>query len=123
MDTYAGFVATVSYTIRPRVHDVDLGEYRGCVEVIGRDAERTFSFTRFCDVARPARERAEHDAMRLAQQLRDTECGDGRSWILPGQISQLGEQGLLAGIPSSLLNPSPTQETGRRGKRHLRVAA
>jgi len=123
MDTYAGFASKVSYTIRPRVHEVDLGEYRGCVEVIGRESERTFSFTRFCEVARPARERAEHDALRLAELLRDTECGDGKSWILPGQISQFGEQGLLVDIPSSLLNPSPSPTTDRRGKHHLRVAA
>jgi len=123
MDTYAAFASKVSYTIRPRVHEADLGEYRGCVEVIGRESDWTFSFTRFCEVARPSRERAEHDAMRLAQHLRDTECGDGKSWILPGQISQTGEQALLADIPSSLLNPSPSPATGRRGKRHLRVAA
>lgn len=123
MDSYAAFASQVSYTIRPRVHEVDLGEYRGCVEVIGRDADHTFSFTRFCDLARPSREGAEHDALRLAQSLRDTECSHGKCWILPGQISQLGEQGVLAGIPSSLLHPSPPVVPIRRGKRHLRVAA
>jgi len=126
MDTSAAFVSKVSYTIRPRVHEADVGEYRGCVEVIGRESDcavGTFSFTRFCDIARPNRERAEHDAMRLAQQLRDTECSDGKSWILPGQLSQYGEQGPLVDIPSSLLSPNPEPVVGRRGKRHLRVAA
>lgn len=123
MDTYAAFVSKVSYTIRPRVHEVDIGEYRGCVEVIGRESDNTFSFTRFCDIARPSRERAEHDAMRLAQHLRDTECSDGKSWVLPGQLSLSGEQGPLVDIPSSLLSPAPEPAVGRRGKRHLRVAA
>lgn len=123
MDTFAAFATQVSYTIRPRVHEVDRGEYRGCVEVIGRESDRTFSFTRFCDMSRPNRERAEYDAMRLSQQLCETECRHGKCWILPGQLSQYGDEGLLSGIPSSLLAPPPTAVPARRTKRHLRVAA
>ncbi|CAM3785047.1 hypothetical protein [Bordetella tumulicola] len=123
MDTLAAFTSKVSYSIRPWVHEMGIGEYRGCVDVIGREGLRTFSFARFCEISRPGRERAEHDAMRLAMQLRDTECSDGKSWILPGQISQRGEEGLLADVPSSLLSPNSSPVSGRRGKRHLRVAA
>ncbi|MVW71058.1 MULTISPECIES: hypothetical protein [unclassified Bordetella] len=121
MDTHSAFACPVSYTIRPRVHEMDAGQYRGCVEVIGRDGERTFSFTRFSPLMCSTRERAEFEAMRLAQQVRESECSDGRSWVLPGQLSQRGEVAELAGVPSSLLSPPATPT--RRGKRHLRVAA
>jgi hypothetical protein len=121
MDTHAAFACPVSYTIRPRVHEMEAGQFRGCVEVIGRDGERTFSFTRFSPLMCSSRERAEFEAMRLAQQLRETECADGKSWLLPGQLSQRGEVDELTGVPSSLLSQPAGPE--RRGKRHLRVAA
>lgn len=121
MSTYATFISPVSYTIRPRVHEMDVGEYRGCVEVIGRDGDRAFSFTRFSPLTCSSRERAEFEAMRLAEQVRETECAEGKSWVLPGQLSQRGESAELAGVPSSLLTPPSTP--ARRGKRHLRVAA
>lgn len=123
MDTYAAFVSEVSYTIRPRVHEVDIGQYRGCVEVLGREADDMFSVTRFCTIMRTDRARAEHDAMRLAYQLRDTECRDGKSWILPDQLSLATAQQPLADIPASLLQSNVATIAAQRGKRHLRVAA
>lgn len=123
MDTFAPLIDQVSYTIRPRVHEVDLGEYRGCVEVIGRVSDRIISFTRFCDILRHNRELADYDAMRLSQRLCETELREGKCWISPGQIGGHGEQGLLADVPSSLLVRSPSAHEVPQRKRHLRIVA
>jgi len=118
MDTFSAFASRVSYSIRPRVHEVDFGEFRGCVDVIAREDAHTFSFTRFCDMVRPGRDRAELDALRLAQRLQVTECRGGKSWILPGQVSVRCEPAeFVDDVPSSLLRPAPIS------KRHLRMAA
>jgi len=119
MDTFSAFASKVSYSIRPRVHEVDFGEYRGCVDIIGREGAHTFSFTRFCDMVRSGRERAELDALRLAQHLQATECRHGKSWILPGQVSVRCEPELVEDVPSSLLRPIRM----RSSRRHLRIAA
>ncbi|MBO9355884.1 hypothetical protein GG851_18000 [Bordetella petrii] len=119
MDTFSSFASKVNYSIRPRVHEVGFGEFRGCVDIIGREGAHTFSFARFCDMVRSGRERAELDALRLAQHLQDTECRHGKSWILPGQVSIRCEPELVEGVPSSLLRPVKEG----RARRHLRVAA
>src|SRR3546814_11094477 len=43
MDTFAAFASKVSYSIRPRVHEVGFGEFRGCVDIIGREGAHTRS--------------------------------------------------------------------------------
>jgi len=119
MDTFSAFASKVSYSIRPRVHEVAFGEYRGCVDIIGREGVQPFSFTRFCDMVRSGRDRAELDALRLARHLQVTKCRDGKSWILPGQVSVRCEPELVEDVPSSLLRPNRT----RLSRRHLRIAA
>ena len=119
MDTFSAFASKVSYSIRPRVHEVGFGEFRGCVDIIGREGAHTFSFARFCDMVRSGRDRAELDALRLAQQLQVTECRHGKSWILPGQVSVRCEPQLVEDVPSSLLRPARL----RAAKRHLSIAA
>src|SRR5690606_41824787 len=106
MDTLSAFASKVSYSIRPRVHEVDFGEYRGCVDIIGREGAHTFSFARFCDMVRSGRERAELDALRLARHLQATECKDGKSWILPGQVSARCEPAPVEDVPSRLPRPA-----------------
>ncbi|MCD0505936.1 hypothetical protein [Bordetella petrii] len=121
MDTFSAFTSKVSYSIRPRVHEVGFGEFRGCVDVIGREGTHTFSFARFCDMVRSGRDRAEADAVRLAQHIQATECRHGKSWILPGQVSVRCEpSAFVENVPSSLLNP-PARSA--RQKRHLQMAA
>ncbi|MBV7485721.1 hypothetical protein [Bordetella sp. BOR01] len=119
MDTFSAFASRVSYSIRPRVHEVGFGEFRGCADVIGRQGAHAFSFARFCDMVRSGRDRAELDALRLAQHLQDTECRHGKSWILPGQVSVRCEPELVLDVPSSLLR----RIKGGPSKRHLKVAA